>query len=202
MAARESTPRRVLGYALELIDEYGVAGWALADLSARSGVSNGSIYHHFHSKDGVIGALVLEAMDSYQHTIYTVLDDHADNPAAAVRGVVAAHLGWIENHRAPALLLLNHRGRISEQPWSAEARARNQEFIARTGLWLDQQITAGAIPAVGIDAAHAIVYAPADEIGRLWLQSRLDKAPTSFAQVLGDAAWLGLSRCNERTKAP
>lgn len=161
-------------------------------LSARSGVSNGSIYHHFGSKEGVTGALILEAMQDYQQGIFALLEKFADDPEQGVRHAVRHHLHWHEQHRAHALVLLAHRGRSEAQPWEKVARQHNRTFTERSREWVVRQIDAGRIPFISLEATHAIVYAPADEICRLWLRRRIDTPPTAFADELGDAAWYGL----------
>jgi AcrR family transcriptional regulator len=191
-AATSSTPRRVLDAALGILGERGASGISMGALSARSGVSNGSIYHHFGSKEGVIGALILEAMQDYQHGIFALLEKFAGDAEQGVRHAVSHHLHWHQHHRAQALVLLQHRGRGEAQPWEQAAHERNRTFTERSGEWLDRQINAGLIPFVSLEAAHAIVYAPADEICRIWLQRRIDTPPTSLADVLGTAAWHGL----------
>ena len=48
------TRTAVLDAAAELFDARGYAAVSIGDLTAASGVSNGSIYHHFGAKDGVL----------------------------------------------------------------------------------------------------------------------------------------------------
>ena len=61
------TRRKVLDAALELFSERGYFNTAVPDIVSRSGVSTGSIYHHFGDKQGVARALyqqLLEGMDT------------------------------------------------------------------------------------------------------------------------------------------
>jgi AcrR family transcriptional regulator len=187
-----NTPRRVLDAALDILGEQGVSGISMGALSARSGVSNGSIYHHFGSKEGVTSALILDAVQDYQDGIFALLERFADDAEQGVRHAVSHHLHWHQHHRTHALVLLEHRGRGEAQPWEQAARKRNRTFVERSGEWLDRQIDTGQIPIVSIESAHAIVYAPADEICRIWLQKRINTPPTSFTDALGNAAWYGL----------
>lgn len=54
------TVRRVLDASQKLMAEVGFDGLQLAAVSAKSGVSTGSLYHHFGSKNGIILRLVEE----------------------------------------------------------------------------------------------------------------------------------------------
>lgn len=51
-----TTVDRALNAVAEILDEGGEASLRLADVSKRSGVSVGSLYHHFGSREGLINA--------------------------------------------------------------------------------------------------------------------------------------------------
>lgn len=63
------TRERVLASAADLAAREGFDTITTAKLSASSGVSNGSIYHHFGSKQGVLAALLAEIITGYQNTV-------------------------------------------------------------------------------------------------------------------------------------
>ena len=50
----EATKNRVLDAARDLLMEQGISELTMKDVQERSGVSNGSIFHHFGSKDGIL----------------------------------------------------------------------------------------------------------------------------------------------------
>jgi AcrR family transcriptional regulator len=58
----EATRGRIVQAARELIIEHGYAGVSTAEILDRAGVSRGGLYHHFHSKDQLMAA-VLEAVE-------------------------------------------------------------------------------------------------------------------------------------------
>src|SRR4051794_27566287 len=115
-AARTDARAAVLDVAARLFDTRGFAAVSIADLTAASGVSNGSIYHHFGAKDGVLAALVLDALAGYQDGLLATLDAHADDAATGVRAGVAFELGWFEDHARPARLLIAHRDAVADAP--------------------------------------------------------------------------------------
>src|SRR5687767_12894481 len=51
----------VITTALQMIDERGTEGFNMRDLGKRLGVNPASLYHHFHDKDEILGA-VAEAL--------------------------------------------------------------------------------------------------------------------------------------------
>jgi AcrR family transcriptional regulator len=64
-----TTRERVLQTAGRLIATRGYDGFSVADLVAESGVSSGSIYHHFEAKDGVLAELLMAAIEDYQQDL-------------------------------------------------------------------------------------------------------------------------------------
>ena len=48
------------------------------------------------------------------------------------------------------------------------------------------------MPPMSFNVMHAIVFAPTQELAKLYLGGRLRKNPTEYALVMGDAAWAGL----------
>lgn len=184
----------VLVAAARLFDTRGYAAVSIADLTAASGVSNGSIYHHFGAKEGVLAALVVDALAGYQDGLLAVLDAHADDPAAGVRAAVAFELRWFEENPRAARLVIAHRDAVAAgDPGRAALREINRPFFRNVRAWLDHHVRTGAIPErADFNLLHAVVFAPARELGSLWLAGRVKERPTSFASVLGDAAWAGL----------
>lgn len=71
--------RRVLAAAPALIEQHGLGGVTVRQIADRAGMSIGTFYQFFASKDAVVEALVLTYIDGF----LTVADDLAAQPAAA-----------------------------------------------------------------------------------------------------------------------
>lgn len=69
------TRERILLVAIEQIEASGEAGVRIDDINARSGVSIGSIYHHFDDRDGVIAAAQLRRFARYVEAEIASLSD-------------------------------------------------------------------------------------------------------------------------------
>jgi hypothetical protein len=87
--------------------------------------------------------------------------------------------------------LIDNRESVARGSGKEQIREQNLRFGDRTMQWMSLQATKGDLPPVTIEIAHAIVFAPAEEICRRWLLGR-QKAPSTFATALGNAAWAGL----------
>jgi hypothetical protein len=82
---------------------------------------------------------------------------------------------------------------LSPSQKSKDIRALNDRLHRKTMAWLVAQATAGRLPAVTIETAHAVVFAPAQEISRLWATGRLKQKPLTYSDALGGAAYAALA---------
>lgn len=192
------TRERVLASAADLAAREGFDTITTAKLSASSGVSNGSIYHHFGSKEGVPAALLAKIILNYQRTVLAVLDTHTDDAHAGVLETVATHLRWTEHHRDQAMLLQRYRDQVTRGAHHEQVRDLNHRFRERSETWLHRQADTGKLPRVTVEIAHAVVFAPAIEVCRVWLTHDDFPPPTSFSDTLGQAVWAGLRALTDK----
>ena len=62
-SAADDTRQRILDVAVDLFIEHGYAGTSVRDISERIGMTKGSLYYHFASKEDVLNALVKPLLD-------------------------------------------------------------------------------------------------------------------------------------------
>jgi AcrR family transcriptional regulator len=179
------TRTTVLDAAARLFDARGFAAVSIGDLTAASGVSNGSIYHHFGSKDGVLAEVVAGALEGYHQTLLATLAEHPHDGPGGVRAAVAHELRWFVDHPREARLVLAHRDAVAA---TGRLRAPNRAVLTAVGAWAREAID----PNIDINVLHAVVFSPARSIGALWATKRIKNDPTAYAAALGDAAWAGL----------
>ena len=175
---------RVLDVARGIIATGGLAAMTIARLSTESGMSNGSMYHHFGSRGAIIGELCLEAFVACLQPVSAELDDR---PAAvAVPAMAAAYVGWCCGDRARATLL--YEG-IAEVEHPARLLAAKCEAFAPVATWFEQRVRAGEVRAVTPDEIDPIVMAPAHECVRRDLLSDGAWSAASMAPAIGRAVW-------------
>jgi len=78
-----ATKSRVTSATIDLLDEHGEQGLRIAEVSRRSGVSIGSIYHHFGDRDGLIKAARTRQFRASAPTYAAVLAELASNSSSA-----------------------------------------------------------------------------------------------------------------------
>ena len=189
------TARRdqILEAARACFSEHGYAATTIEQIAARSGASNGSIYHHFGSKDGILAALYVRALASYQEELLALLRERAADAEAGIRGAVVHHLAWVEAHPDETRTLFEHRQTLERTARAGELRDQNRPVLAEVRAWMGQHVEAGAIRDLG-PAAAAVWFGPAQAVARDWIGGRLRGRPTAVGDALAEAAWRSFRR--------
>ena len=96
-SAADETRQRILDIAVDLFIEQGYAGTSVRDISERLGMTKGSLYYHFASKEDVLTALVtplVEDLDAFLDAADTTPHDSRE----ATRGLVEHLVGLLDKH--------------------------------------------------------------------------------------------------------
>jgi AcrR family transcriptional regulator len=182
---------QILEAARACFAEHGYAATTIEQIAARSGASNGSIYHHFGAKDGILAALYTSALASYQDELLALLRRFADDAEGGIRAAVVHHLEWVEAHPDETRTLFEHRATLERTARASELRDHNRPVLAEVRAWLKRHVEAGALHDLGPLAA-AVWFGPAQAVARDWIGGRLRGAPTDAAEALAGAAWRGM----------
>lgn len=187
--SRRDTKDLILRAALAAFTRLGYEAATIADIRAASGVSNGSVFHHFGSKEGIAEALYLDGIRRYQAGLLAVLKRHRRDAAAGIRAVVRYHLDWVTANRELARFLFE----IGRPDWhgarSIELRAANDAFTAAVADWLRPQVAAGRVKPLSAGLFAACVIGPAQLVSRAWIAGLRPEPPAGDAAALADAAW-------------
>jgi AcrR family transcriptional regulator len=203
MSSRD--PKQViLDAALSVFVELGFDRASTGHILARAGISNGALFHHFSSKDAIAEALYLQGMTSYQRGLVQALERHRGTKSAraAVRAAVHHHLAWVEANEDLALFMYE-RGRPDWQPAHGSAvRQVNRATARHVRDWMTPYVEAGMMRDLPLTVLAAFVNGPAHFIARRWLSGLITARPTSFSDVLADAAWAAIALHRPRPSAP
>jgi AcrR family transcriptional regulator len=193
MAVTE-TRRRILDAALRCFLEDGYEQTTIAAIRTRAAVSNGSLFHHFPSKEAIADALYLEAITSFQAGLWELIGERPQGLRAAVRATIAHQLEWTEQQPDLARFVYA-RGHLDfESTAGREVAARNRELSAAFREWMAPAVERGQIRLASMTVITAIVAGPAHAIARRWLNGDVGGPLSAFLDDLADAAWAGLRR--------
>ncbi|SEQ95716.1 TetR/AcrR family transcriptional regulator [Lentzea albida] len=171
----------LLDAALRLVEEGGLDAVTIAALTERSGMSNGSIYHHFGSRAGVFAQLYA---DSYARCIAAMLPAlNAPTAEAGVRALTVNYLDWVIANPSRARFLY-------AAPDHADPEAKMVEFAPVLAWFLDR-MASGELRAVPAWTLEPVAMGPAHESVRRFLLGVFDLA--GAREIVADAVWAVLS---------
>jgi AcrR family transcriptional regulator len=195
MTVRPKTAVRrqaILDAALELFARRGLRATSMEDICAASGASNGSVYHHFGSKEGIAAALYAEAIADYQRGAAEVFRG-ANTAEAGFRGCVRQFLEWVRDHRDLAWLMLAVENSDVRALAADAVSALNDQFLRGVNDWMADRAAAGDLPDVPRDVLLPALLGPARRYTELWLAGTARTPIDDAADLLADLAWRGLA---------
>lgn len=156
MTRQRSSPSRfgrrraeILEIAAELFAEQGYLATSTRALAQRAGVSEGLIFHHFGTKEGVLQALVDEGVP---HRIATALAACVDVPLAALPDCLAQ--AWNGGESGGRIVATLSRDAAADPGVRDHVRAVSRRVAARLQAIVKARIEAGELPAT-VDLASA-----------------------------------------------
>ncbi|MGB3440932.1 MAG: TetR/AcrR family transcriptional regulator [Actinophytocola sp.] len=186
----EETRQRLLDAALTVHAAGGAEGFTVHAVVAESGVSLGSLYHHFGSFDGLAAALYARCMAGLLDEIVAALE-RARTPRSGVRAVVTAYLGFVAGHSASARFI-HASAYAAYLPAHAEMIATMKApRMARMAAWLAPHVASGAMVDLPDPLTEMLLIGPVAELSRRWLNGAgFDLA--NAAKLLPDRVWASL----------
>ncbi|WP_062346867.1 TetR/AcrR family transcriptional regulator [Herbidospora yilanensis] len=182
---------RIMDGALRRFSQDGVSATTLASLREESGVSVGSFYHHFASKEHVFGVLYAETLAMYQEAFITRLLAN-DDARAGIEAIVAFHMEWCGEHPERARLLISERPPRREEPGGAEVSDSRRTFFRQVADWWKPHMKSGLLKPVQSTMCYVLWLGPAQEMCRLWFAGAHQPTDEEI-RSLAEAAWASLS---------
>lgn len=167
-ARADDTRTRVLDAALALYARAGQEGFTIHAVVAESGVSLGSIYHHFGNMDGLSAAVYARAMAS----LLEQLGDALRGVRSLARGVEAIVVGYLEFARRERakMQFIHASAYASFMPSHAPALAADKApRIAPIVAFFAKHMEAGRVTAMELALLEVLVIGPVAELTRRWL---------------------------------
>jgi AcrR family transcriptional regulator len=150
-ARAHATIQRAIDVTAELIDQRGEEGVRLQDVVNRSGVSAGSLTHHFGSRDGLVAAALMARYDRAAEQRARSFDIDASDPVRFAAGMAAIFSsaaagerdGW-RLARVRALAAARHRPALRAALRDSIARLE-QDMTARVAVAPDRLVDGAAV---------------------------------------------------------
>lgn len=188
-----STRDRALAAALELFDSQGVAATTIEQLRDASGISTGSLYHHFGSREGLIAALYEDLLQHYRAVLAPALAG-CGGPRPLLDTFVATHIGWAVTHPAATRFLAEHR-RNPAVTGTAETRLQRgtADFLRPLLAQLKPAMDAGLLRPLPPELLLSQVLGPVQTWLKLWLDGHSSLKPDAAVRQLADLIWAAVA---------
>jgi AcrR family transcriptional regulator len=172
----------LLGIAAELFADRGFAGVTVDDLGAAAGVSGPALYHHFDSKEALLGEMLIRISESLLGWGQAIVQGHP--PEERLAALISMHVDFAVDQRA--LITVHFRDLV-------HARAEDEQRVhelqrAYVDIWVAAVLHDR--PSMGPRMARAAVHAAFGLInstpfsGRLRREDMVDLLRTMAAGAL------------------
>jgi len=182
-ARAENTRQRVLDAALSVYRKHGHDGFNIHAIVAESGVSLGSIYHHFGSMDGLAAALYARSMGELLGRVAAALNSTRSVRRGVAR-IVDAYLQFARTQRTQ-MAFIHASAYASFLPAHATQIAQSKARIHEVRAFFAEHAAAGRIAPMPEWLLEIMVIGPAAELTRRWLSDstiNLDEARPILAE--------------------
>jgi AcrR family transcriptional regulator len=182
---------RLLSAALEVYAERGPEGFTITAVIAASGVSNGSVYHHFGDFDGLAAALYSRCLGELLDTMIAALQGTPD-ARDGIRALVESYLQFTEQHR-PAAHFIHASSYADFLPAHAPAiAAAKAPRIDALLAWLRPHVVAGRVVDLPAWLVEMLLIGPVAETARRWLAGASGIDLVQAARILPERVWRSL----------
>lgn len=158
---KEARPGELTAAALELFVEKGFVGTRLDDVAARAGVSKGTLYLYFDSKEALFKAVIREGILPILDEGAGMVDNFTGSSGDLLRGLI---LEWWKRIGSTALggvpkLMISEAGNFPELAafYHETVIIRGRELMRRVLL---RGIESGEFRPVEVETAIDVIFAP------------------------------------------
>jgi len=95
----------VIRAATELFAQRGYSATPTSEIAQAAGVAEGTIFHHFKTKEGILVYIVKDMLDAYIQGI-EVEAQEAENGIEAIKGGIRFHFRFIEERSREVMVIL------------------------------------------------------------------------------------------------
>ncbi|MBU2551819.1 MAG: TetR/AcrR family transcriptional regulator [Proteobacteria bacterium] len=190
-ASSQTRRRKIISAALACFAEKGVHATSMEDIRVRAGASNGSIYHHFKSKEQLAAAVLLEGLRNHQADLLAVLERQTE-ARPGIFALVHFHLQWVEDHPDWARFIFQMREADAAAEVEPDIRRANRKIFRQLLEWLEGHVRTGAIKRLPREMYLPLIWGPclAYERNRLSGRPMID---SQFAgEVLAESIWASI----------
>jgi TetR/AcrR family transcriptional regulator, cholesterol catabolism regulator len=183
MSPRRARRGEILAIAAARFAHMGVASTTVRDIGEAANIHSGSLYHFFASKDVMVAEILNTFMEDVDRSFGEAVQS-AENPRAAVRGLIRATLDVIDRHPHATAIYQNDRAYLRErgllEPVDSASRGIREFWMTA----LRQGVADGSFRD---DVPAEVFYRSVRDT--LWSTTHWPSRPTYRSADLADIIW-------------
>ncbi|MHB8120640.1 MAG: TetR/AcrR family transcriptional regulator [Desulfuromonadaceae bacterium] len=185
----QKTRELILSTALKLFVEKGYFASSIHDIRHAAGLSIGSIYHHFDSKESIASAIYDDLLGRMTSMVEDASDSHM-TAKAKCRAIISALFSMHETDPLTVHFVLHARHREFLPDAPPICSTRPFELMKQI---IEEGIASGEIHPIDPVVAGAILFGGAMRLLHLAGDGVLNKPLDSYLDELLEAGWRGIS---------
>lgn len=186
------TRSKILAAGLKVFVERGYDAATMQAIREQAGISNGSLFHFFRSKEALGAALYLEGILQYQDGLLSALNGSGAKAITGIEALVRYHFSWVEDNVELARFLFE-RGHPDWGPSHADTiRMANTRTYRALGDWLTGRMHAGELRQQPLAVAVALLQGPTHALCRAWMEDARSGKLTRHTHPLANSLWAAM----------
>lgn len=179
-----ATRARIIETSIELFAKFGREAVSVQDICREAKVSNGSLFHHFGSKNGIALAAYLELREDYWSAAMAAMESFEGDPIDALGAAAAAAMVFQEEQGDR----YNFMVECGSADWMREhgepVRALNAKIASRWMAWAGPHLASGKLPMLPPEIYPAIIFGPSQWLARSWQTGLTPTTPKQYIDSL------------------
>jgi len=185
--------QEILSSALDCFIDQGVESTTIADIRDKSGISVGSIYHHFGNKDGIVVALFLSGVQDHSRIQERALTE-ANTAEAGVKSIVRCYINWINDNPDWARFVFRYRTLVENSTLAEHCEAQRKAHFKRLKDWFRPYIEQHQIQKLSFEVYHSLIIGPSQVFALRWLAGKTRSKLIEHRELYAEAAWQAIKR--------
>lgn len=189
--------RLALQAALGCFTQHGLAGTTIDMIREASGMSVGSLYHHFGNKEKIAAALYIQGLRNFGSLVKCYLSElppHDKTAESGVKALVYANVDWISTEPDWARFVFHHRSLLSQDLLPKEKKEDKVQrelkgFSFDLVQWFTPHIVSGNLKTMPYELFSSAISGPTHDYARHWLAGRYNEPLLTYREEFADMAW-------------
>lgn len=179
---------KLLAAGLVIFNEAGINAASIHDICESAGVSIGSAYHHFGSKQGLADALLVDGLSSNSEQLAARLTQ-VDGAEAGVQTLITSLIDWIETHPQWARYIYTVAESAERESAQAAISEVNTGYGNNIVAYFRPFVETGEMRKLPLEVYASLILGPVHDFARRMLAGNTKKNLSQYSSLFSEAAW-------------